>query len=249
MVTGSTTSRNPQIQRWLCVWPGLVRLWIFGDFSALLLSAGFAILLNLALLSTFVWPQWLGIHFPIIAWSVLLVVWLGSWFVSSRVLVDSFDPYTTNDPKSDALFIAAQTEYLKGNWHEAEALIMRLLRFRPRDIEARLLLATIHFHAGSFDESQNQLDQLNKLDAANRWRLELDQLEKQVQWYLEQASENDRVDSETPEETENEGPENEDSFESTIERKDPLPETPVKNEMLTSEPKSSDSVLKNKKAA
>lgn len=177
-----TANKNAIPTRWLCAWPGLLRLWVYGDFSSLFVAAGFALLLNLAMLSTFVWPQWLGNAFPMVAWPILVLVWIASWFVSQRTLNESTEPGHSGDETSDALFIAAQTEYLKGNWTEAEALLMRQLRFRPRDIEARLLLATLYRHTERFDAAIEQLNQLTRFDHASRWQDEMDRLRGQIQF-------------------------------------------------------------------
>lgn len=160
---------------WLCIWPGLVRLWLKGDFFSLLVASSFALLLNLSLLSTFVWTQWLGEYFPAISWPVLLAFWVGSLIVSRRALVE-FESNTATHKHSDALFIAAQTEYLKKNWIEAEALLTRRLRNSPRDIESRILLASVLRRLQRFDQAKKHLIQLGKFDESAVWREEIEQL-------------------------------------------------------------------------
>ncbi len=203
MVTGSTTSRNQSPPQWLCFWPGLLRLWLYGEFSSLMLATGFSILLNLALLSTFVWPQWLGFHFPIVAWSILIVVWVGSWWISSRTVLSPIDAQPAPDERADALFIAAQTEYLRGNWHEAEALIVRQLRSRPKDIEARLLLVSMHLQNDHFDDARSEVETIEKFDASNRWRFELNQIKLRLDATkdepLDESQPNEAGDSESGE--------------------------------------------------
>ncbi len=184
MVTGSMTTQYTT-QRWLCLWPGLAKLWLRGDFFALVLAIGFTVLFNLALLSTFVWPQWLGNSFPMVAWPIVGIVWLSHWFISSRMLDEMIDPGVQYDKRSDALFILAQTEYLNSNWHEAEALIVRQLRFRPRDVESRLLLATLHRHTGNYDNALDEIEQLLKFDESSRWQVEIERLQQQVEEEME----------------------------------------------------------------
>ncbi len=69
--------------------------------------------------------------------------------------------------------MAAQTEYLKGNWIEAEAILRKLLRRSPRDVEALLLLATMQRRTGRFDQARQQLQQMSRLDAAQPWHVEI----------------------------------------------------------------------------
>lgn len=42
------------------LWPGLPHLWIEGSWAGLLLAVAFTLLLNVLVLSTFVWPGWLS---------------------------------------------------------------------------------------------------------------------------------------------------------------------------------------------
>ena len=183
-------------QRWLCLWPGLAKLWLRGDYIALLLALGFTVLFNLALLSTFVWPEWLGNSFPMIAWPIIGIVWLSNWFISGSTLDEAVDPGVVRGKSSDALFISAQTEYLNGNWHEAETLLVRQLRFSPRDVESRLLLATMHRHTGNYDSALKEIEQLLKFDESRRWYLEIERLQEHVEEEMEYES---TVDSETTE--------------------------------------------------
>ena len=59
----------------LCCWPGLPGLWYRGRWSSLALAIAFAVLLNLTIVSSFVWT---GIFrdeaYPAVAWPVLLVI-------------------------------------------------------------------------------------------------------------------------------------------------------------------------------
>jgi len=67
----------------------------------------------------------------------------------------------------------ALTEYLQGSWFEAEAILGRLLRQVPRDVEGRLLLATVLRRTQRHDEALEQLDRLERLRDAARWSREI----------------------------------------------------------------------------
>ncbi|MEZ6093819.1 MAG: hypothetical protein R3C03_06225 [Pirellulaceae bacterium] len=164
--------------RVLCLWPGLARLWTKGDWASMGLAMGFALLLNVAMVSSFIWPELLGKSFPTVVWPVLGFVWIVSAFVSHQhlnwlesqvrgIAVDS-------SPIPDTLFNQAQREYLKGNWSEAEILLKRRLQFRIRDVEARLLLATLYRRRGRLGESLHELQTLKRFDECQPWQFEID---------------------------------------------------------------------------
>jgi len=163
------------------LWPGLARLWMRGEWSALCLAVGFSLMLNLALVSTLVWPELIGPGFTAVVWPVLGLVWLVSawscWqqrfeLFSSQVPtgeIASPDSETVND----RLFIEAQTEYLKGNWDQSQQLLERQLGRFPRDAASQLLLATLFRRTGKPDQANMQLDQLEKIDQSIPWRYEI----------------------------------------------------------------------------
>jgi hypothetical protein len=71
------------------------------------------------------------------------------------------------------VFEDALAEYLKGNWFEAERKLNILLRRDERDLEARLLLATLLRHTKRFDDATHQINLLVRIDGAHRWALEI----------------------------------------------------------------------------
>ena len=187
----------------LCGWPGLAQLLLRGSYPALISAIGFSILLNLALVSTFLWPALLGDTFPVIAWPILFCIWLGSTLLSIRMinelsvppqmaaeqerngLSDAFSDgkvgKTDKDCQSEStgeishtLFNRAQREYLRGHWSETESLLKARLNQTERDIEARLLLATLYRRKTRFEEAVNQLTQIEKFDDSVHWRFEID---------------------------------------------------------------------------
>jgi thioredoxin-like negative regulator of GroEL len=73
----------------------------------------------------------------------------------------------------EATFEEAQEHYLKGNWFEAERVLGILLRRNTRDLEARLMLATLYRHTRRFDEAARQLDSLGRCEGAEKWEWEI----------------------------------------------------------------------------
>lgn len=165
----------------LSLWPGLARLWMRGEWSALILAVGFSLMLNLALVSTFVWPELIGPGFSAVVWPVLGLVWLVSawscWqqqneLFTRQVRIDDIAA-SKDETVNDRLFIEAQTEYLKGNWERTQLLLERQLGRFPRDASSRLLLATMYRRTGKLGQSQLQLDELEKIDQSKPWQFEI----------------------------------------------------------------------------
>ena len=131
----------------LCGWPGLARLWFRGQWSSLWIAIAFSILLNLALVSSFLWPWSLGETFPLIAWPLIFLVWIASTTATYRnlpALMTVPGHSQTSIDTSDALFIQAQREYLMGHWTEVESLITRCL---DKSARARSLRSPRHLES------------------------------------------------------------------------------------------------------
>jgi hypothetical protein len=139
---------------------------------ALIWAVIFAILLNLAVVVTFTWPELVSPMVRVALWSVLAVVWLTSaaW-CAWRVRFESPGPVKIAD--LDTLFVQAQSEYLGSDWNQAERTVRRLLRASPQDVDARLMLATLLRCTRRIDEARQQLKRLEQLELSEKWRLEI----------------------------------------------------------------------------
>ena len=170
----------------LCGWPGLAPLWLRGSWSSLALAIGFSVLLNLALVATFAWPTLLGDSFPAVAWPVIIVIWVSSAVISCRMVgswngppvmaaetkvVEKGDFLEENQP--DTLFNRAQGEYLKGNWLEVERILKGRLEHSDRDVESRLLLATLYRHTRRPELARAELESLKRFDESVHWDFEI----------------------------------------------------------------------------
>ena len=173
-------------QLMLCGWPGLAHLWLRGGWASLALAIGFSVLLNIALVATFAWPTLLGNTFPAVAWAIIAVIWMSSVVLSYRMIGTwSALPVMAAEVKegektdflheneSDTLFNRAQGEYLKGNWQEAESLLKRQLNRNDRDVEARLLIATLYRHTRQLELARTELDSLQRFDESIHWEFEI----------------------------------------------------------------------------
>jgi hypothetical protein len=173
------------------LWPGLPQLWFEGAWSGLALAFGFGLLVNFLLVATLVWVELIPRTVLGLCWLAIAVIWAGSGiFVAwTGGLRDSLAAVQARDD----LFRSALGEYLKGAWFEAESLLGRLVADDSRDADARLMLASLLRHTRRPLEARRQLDEVARLEKAEKWRFEIDrerQLLKQAEAaLLEQPAE------------------------------------------------------------
>jgi len=158
-------------------------------WSGLAVAVGFAILLNVLIVSTLVWTEWIGANVRFGLWVGLI----GTWLISA--VADRYRARTRQSPHRDGLraghgaraesegeltekmngdlFRNSQAQYLQGNWYEAEMLLVTLLKGSPRDVEARLLLATLYRHRERFEEAGRSLAELERSEEAEGWSREI----------------------------------------------------------------------------
>ena len=171
------------------LWPGLPYLWLSGMWSGLALAAGFSVLLNLVVLASFVWVELLSPLHVRLGWFAIACLWFGSaaisaWYGGGRVT-------RIEAASTEGLFRQAMSEYLQGSWFEAESILGRLLHLDPRDVEARLMLATLLRHTRRYQEALDQLNRLDRLRDAQKWAREI---AAERQWVSEgQASQGSAI--------------------------------------------------------
>lgn len=157
----------PWSLRW---WPGLAPLWQRGAVSGLVLALVFAALLNLTIATTWIWTEAVTAGVRWMAWGAVLAIWGGSaWAAAGWGRAEGPRP----GPTSGALFQTAVSEYLQGNWLEAERVLRQLLGRNARDLEARLLLATLYRHTERLSEAAAELDRLATFDGSEAWEFEI----------------------------------------------------------------------------
>jgi hypothetical protein len=158
--------------RWaIHAWPGLAELWQRGSWLGLALALGFTVLVNLVAISSFVWTEWLSSWTHSLVWGALLTTWVASAAISLRQGRNSRPGAVI---ALQDLFQQAQSEYLKGNWFEAETALNTLLRKDARDIDAHLMLATLLRHTQRAEQAAMQLGRLELLEGAEKWSMEID---------------------------------------------------------------------------
>lgn len=148
-------------------WPGLPWLWLRGSVAGLVLAVAFAITLDVAVITTFIWPDLIELSFLLAVWTATAIVWL----VSTVSAVAAFPPPLARPAPAevDPLFVRARAAYLARDWIVAETRLRELLAVAPTDGEAQLLLGTLLRRVGRRAEARRALEQLSRSDAGVRW--------------------------------------------------------------------------------
>ncbi len=154
-------------------WPGANRLWHLGSLTGLLVACGFSLLLNLAIFAHFIWPERFTTATRTVVWFCVFASWwtLLRWPASAAASREAF-------PEADGsqvhLFQRAQTEYLRGNWFQAEKLIEQVLTQDPEHAPARLLCAGLYRRVQRTSDALAVLDRLTQSVEGREWLWEID---------------------------------------------------------------------------
>lgn len=170
----------------VCCWPGLASLWYRAVPRSLLIAVLFCWTVGLLLLATFVWPDWIDAWVVRAGWALVSIAWIAS---TIRCHLSFGQLMGGPDDKATTNFVQAQSEYLKGNWFEAEALLLELLNDFPRDAEALLLLVGVLRHSQRWQPALRRLDHLETLETAEPWRFEIQRERKLIQSRMSQTQE------------------------------------------------------------
>ncbi|MCP3695781.1 MAG: hypothetical protein GY917_26520 [Planctomycetaceae bacterium] len=162
-----------------CCWPGLPQLWLRGQWRGLVTALAFAVLVNLGLAATFIWPQWWPASWCQVLWGGLGLTWcitaihscrfVAGWKISTTISTDR-DWTRQNE---DDYFSRAQAHYLKQNWFEAEQCLSSAVSVNAHDIDAFLMLISLFRHTGRHQEAKEVLQHVNTLETNGKWNWEL----------------------------------------------------------------------------
>jgi hypothetical protein len=154
------------------LWPGLPQLWLHREWIGLAKAVGAAVLLNAVLLGSFGWSELLSSGMRNISWIAVVFIWAAS-AASGYVQMKRCSSRKQITPAKDT-FSQARDLYLKGDYFQAECLLVEMIGRNERDLEARLMLATLYRHNRRYEEAAKQLDSLMRYEGAEKWKLEIE---------------------------------------------------------------------------
>jgi hypothetical protein len=156
------------VRRSTLLWPGLPWLWLRGSRAGLLVAVAFAIVLDTAIVSTWVWTELVELEVAVGLWAAAGAIWL----LGTISAVSAFPPplVLTQDAVTEQMFVEARDAYLARDWLAAETKLLALLALRPLDGEAQLLLASLLRRVGRPGEAARALAKLARSDSGLRWQ-------------------------------------------------------------------------------
>lgn len=153
------------------VWPGLPWLWLRGSRSGLVLALAFGITVDIAVLTTFIWPELFRAEFTIAVWTAAIAIWLAA---TASAACGFPPPLPRVRPGAvDELFAQARDAYLARDWLTAETHLHALLAIAPTDGEAQLLWGTLLRRVGRLAEAREALAKLSRSDSGARWQAQV----------------------------------------------------------------------------
>lgn len=156
----------------LCLWPGAGGVYRQGRWSFLTIALVFGFVLCTVVSINFYWSELLTGTLRWGTYIMLGFLWLVLSGQSTR-LEKRCNTLRLPPPPNKDVFLDAQQHYLQGNWFEAECCLNILIQKNPWDIEAMLMLATLYRHKERYDEAENLLRELERLEDATRWKFEI----------------------------------------------------------------------------
>jgi hypothetical protein len=152
--------------------PGYRGIVQYGRWSFLAIAIIFALLLDALIILNFYWTAILTQGQRNILLGTFFIVWIVLFVVAAfkKKLLESVQKPEDNDK----MFREAITLYLRGDWFGTESLILPLIKKNPRDVEMLLLQATLCRHTKRYVEALKTLEQLQLLESAGRWFLEIE---------------------------------------------------------------------------
>ena len=156
----------------LSLWPGLAQIWSGQEALGLMLAGFFAVALNAAIVTRFVWTEALPASGPAFAATVAGTTWASALGYSLWWLWRCHpDGYRG---EIDRLYREALELYLQGRWDEARRLLESLLTRDEADSDALMQLGTIYSRAGQDSLAIRTFRQCLDTEGGTKWRWEID---------------------------------------------------------------------------
>ena len=177
------------------LWPGLPQIWKRGTWLGLAMAVGFAVLVNLSLMTSLIWSELTSPGMRIISWVLVGLIWLASAAASYGWERTSYGcgQDSSRQQGQEAPLAEGLQYYLQKNWFEAERVFRQLLRRNSRDTDAGLMLATLLRHTERFEEAKIQLQRLGRIDGSEKWDLEIRQEQRMLDKAKSQREESDET--------------------------------------------------------
>lgn len=168
-------------RRWLlflCIYPGLPQIGAGREIFGLAHAIGFTVLLNAALVTTFIFTDAVSPVTVVLEWYAVGAAWLWAAFTAGWWIWKHHPE--KHRTEIEQLFREAIAHSLKGQWSDALSRIGRLLDYDGGDCDALMQLGTLYLHTGRPAEAKQAFRRCLELEPGRKWQWEIDQALKQV---------------------------------------------------------------------
>lgn len=154
-----------------CLWPGLPELWFRGRLSSLPIAIAFAAALNAILVARYIFPGWFPPPLVSMAFWIGGALWAVCGWHAARELPSLIIPRVVSEEPDR--FDEAHAAYLAGQWATAESLFQDVLAIEARDPPSLLFLSAIYRMTGRLESAELLIEEIERLEVADRWFLEV----------------------------------------------------------------------------
>jgi hypothetical protein len=155
----------------LSAWPGLAQIWSGQEVLGVLLGSFFALALNLALVSRFIWIEAFATGWSDFLATLAVFSWLMS-FGYTVWWVGLCHP-DRHRQEIERLFREAQEAYLQGRWSESKKRIERILARDETDADALMQLGTLYVRTREPSMARRAFLQCLESSQGAKWRWEI----------------------------------------------------------------------------
>ncbi len=158
----------------LSFWPGLPQVWSGQEALGLFLAILFAVVLNLTLVSRFVWTDLFGPTLASFFGFAAALTWLASLIYTLWWLWRCHPE--RHRTEIDRLYREALEAYLSGRWNDARHRWEQILAMDDTDADAFMQLGVLYVRTGQDNSARRAFRQCLELDAGGKWRWEIEQI-------------------------------------------------------------------------
>ncbi len=157
----------------LSVWPGLPQIWSGQELLGLILAGSFAVTLNLALVTRFVWTELFPTGWSSFFACLAMITW-GAGVSYTLWWIWRCHP-ERHRAEIDRLYGEALEHYLQGRWNEARRRYEQILAMDETDADALMQLGTLFVRTDQPALAHRAFRQCLELESGAKWRWEISQ--------------------------------------------------------------------------
>ncbi len=169
----------------LSFWPGLAQIWTGQELLGLILAGFFAVVVNVAILSRWVWTGWLAPTWPPFLAALAVTTWVATMGYTIWWLWRLHPE--RHRQEIERLFRESLEFYLQGRWSEARGRCEQILARDESDADCLMHLGLIYVRSGRADLARPVFRQCLDLESGRRWSWEIAEALRQLDMPVDAA--------------------------------------------------------------